>query len=133
MSLRAYLAFMGFGTILAAATFFLVLFRVDPGAAGWLGFTLFYLSLGLALSGAVSIIGFLIRVVTHRDEMLSHLVALSFRQAVLLSALAVAALILHSRNLLSWWNSILLVVVATIVEFIFISLEHKPTAAPPQP
>jgi hypothetical protein len=123
---------MGFGTILAGATFFLVLFRVDPGAAGWVGFTLFYLSLGLTLAGGVSIVGFLVRVMAHRDEMLSRLVLLSFRQAVLLSALAVTALILHSRDLLSWWNSLLLVIVATIVEFIFISLERKPTTAPPQ-
>ena len=132
MSLRAYLAVMGFGTILAGATFFLVLFRVDPATAGWLGFALFYFSLALTLSGAVSIVGFVVRVAMHRDEVLSRLVGVSFRQAVLLSALAVVALILRSRDLLSWWNSILLIVVATIVEFIFISLGRKSTAVPPQ-
>jgi len=125
MSLRAYLAVMGFGTILAGATFFLVLFRVDPQTAGWLGFVLLYLSLGLALAGAVSIVGFVVRVAAHRDEMLSRLVTLSFRQAVLLSAVAVGSLILRSHDLLSWWNSALLIIVATIVEFIFISLEKK--------
>jgi len=123
---------MGFGTILAAVTFFLVLFRVDPSSSVWLGFTLFYLSLGLTLAGVISIVGFVLRVAIHRDEMLSRLVGLSFRQAVLLSALAVIALILRSRDLLSWWNSILLIVSATIVEFIFISLGRKPTAVPPQ-
>jgi hypothetical protein len=128
MSLRAYIAVMGFGVVLAGATFFLVLFRIDPAAAGWLGFTLFYLSLLLTVAGAVSIIGFVIRVYMHRDEMLSRLVVLSFRQAVLLSALAVGALLLHSRNLLSWWNSIVLIIVATVVEFIFITLEKKNTA-----
>ena len=96
------------------------------------GFTLFYLSLGLTLAGVISIVGFVLRVAIHRDEMLSRLVGLSFRQAVLLSALAVIALILRSRDLLSWWNSILLIVSATIVEFIFISLGRKPTAVPPQ-
>jgi len=119
---------MGFGTVLAGATFFLVLFRVDPATAGALGFSLFYLSLGLTLCGAVSIVGFLVRVLMHREEMLSRLVGLSFRQAVLLAALAVGGLALHARDLLSWWNSILLVVVATIIEFIFLSLERKPTA-----
>jgi hypothetical protein len=117
---------MGFGTIVASATFFLVLFRVDPATAGALGFTLFYLSLFFAVAGAVSIVGFLIRVLMHREEMLSRLVGLSFRQAVLLSALAVGALALHARDLLSWWNSVLLVAAVTIVEFFFISLEKKP-------
>jgi Ca2+/Na+ antiporter len=123
---------MGFGTILAGATFFLVLFRTDPASAGALGFTLFYAGLGLTLCGAVSIIGFLLRVILHRDEMLSRLVGLSFRQAVLLSALAVGALVLRSRDLLSWWNCLLLIIVATVVEFIFISLERKPKSAEPQ-
>lgn len=126
MSLRAYLTIMGFGTIVAAATFFLVLFRVDPATAGTLGFVLFYLSLFFAVTGAVSIVGFLIRVLMHREEMLSRLVGLSFRQAVLLAALAVGALALHARDLLSWWNSVLLVAAVTIVEFFFISLEKKP-------
>jgi hypothetical protein len=132
MSLRAYLAVMGFGTVLAGATFSLVLFRIDPATAGWLGFMLFYLSLAFTIAGAVSIFGFVVRVAIHRDEMLSRLVSLSFRQAVLLSAVVVVALILHSRQLLSWWNSALLIAAATIVEFIFISLERKPTATQPQ-
>jgi hypothetical protein len=117
---------MGFGVVLAVATLFLVLFRTEPGTAGWLGFTLFYLSLFLTLVGAVSIIGFVVRVLMHRDEMLAKLVTLSFRQAVLLSALAVGALMLHSRSLLTWWNSALIVVAVTVIEFIFISLERKP-------
>jgi len=125
MSLRAYLCVMGFGVVLAGATFFLVLFRVDPATAGWLGLALFYFSLFLTLAGAVSIIGFVVRVLLHRDEMLSRLVGLSFRQAVLLSALAVGALMLRSRNLLSWWNSIFIILAVTVVEFIFISLEKK--------
>jgi hypothetical protein len=125
MSLRAYLTIMGFGTIVALATFFLVLFRVDPATAGALGFTLFYLSLFLAVAGAVSIVGFVIRVFLHRDEILSRLVGLSFRQAVLLSAMGVGALALHARGLLSWWNSVILVAAVTIVEFFFISLEKK--------
>jgi hypothetical protein len=126
MSLRVYLTIMGFGTIVAAATFFLVLFRVDPSSAGTLGFVLFYLSLFLAVAGAVSIVGFVVRVFMHRDEMLSRLVGLSFRQAVLLAAIAVGALALHARGLLSWWNSLILVAAITIVEFFFISLEKKP-------
>lgn len=125
MSLRAYLAIMGFGTLTAAATFFLVLFSVDPITAGILGFSLFYFSLFLAVAGAVSILGFIVRVLSHRDEILSRLVLLSFRQAVMLAALTVGALALHSQGLLSWWNSILLVAAVTITEFFFVSLERK--------
>lgn len=131
MSLRAYLTLMAFGTLVAAATFFLVLFRVDPATAGPLGFSLFYLSLFFSVCGLVSILGFLARVAIHRDEMLSRLVGLSFRQAVLLAALGVGALALHARGLLSWWNSLLLIAAVTVAEFVFISLEKRP--AGPQP
>jgi hypothetical protein len=127
MSLRAYLTLMAFGTIVAAATFFLVLFRVDPAAAGVLGFALFYLSLFFVICGLISIFAFLARVALHREEMLSRLVGLSFRQAVLFSLLIVGALALHAYKLLSWWNSLLLVAAVTVVEFIFISLEKRPT------
>ncbi len=126
MSLRAYLAIMGFATALAAATFFLVLFRVDPFSADTFNFALFYASLFLSVAGVASIAGFVIRVYLHREEMLSRLVSLSFRQAVLLSAMGVGALALHARGLLSWWNSLILIVAVTVAEFILISMEKKP-------
>jgi len=129
MSLRAYLTLMAFGTIVAAATFFLVIYRVDPAAAGALGFTLLYLSLFFTVCGLVSILAFLVRIAVHRDEMLSRLVGLSFRQAVLFSALIVGALALHAHALLSWWNSLLMVAAVTVIEFIFISLERKPNVS----
>ncbi len=129
MSLRVYLTLMSFGTVVAGATFCLVLYRVDPATAGALGFCLFYLSLFFAICGLVSILGFVARVFMHRDEMLSRLVGLSFRQAVLLSALAVGGLALHAHGLLSWWNSLFLIAAVTVVEFIFISLEKRPSAS----
>lgn len=126
MSLRAYLTIVGFGTAVAAATFFLALFRIDPYTAGPLDFTLFYGSLFLAMAGLVSIIGFAVRAYARRDEILSRLVGLSFRQAILLSSVAVGALALHAHGLLSWWNSLVLIVAVTVVEFIFISLDKRP-------
>ena len=117
---------MGLGTVIAAATFALVLFRVNPETAGLLSFALFYLSLFLTVTGLISIVSFLVRVVARREELLSRLVALSFRQAVLFALLAVSALALHSRHLLSWWNALFLVAAVTLVEFFFLSLGRQP-------
>jgi len=129
MSLRAYLTLMVFGTVIAVATFFLVLYRVDPVTAGVPGFGFFYLSLFFAICGLVSIFGFLARVVLHHEELLSRMVWLSFRQAVFLATLALVALALHAHGLLFWWNSLLLVAVGTVAEFIFITIERRPVSA----
>ncbi len=128
MSLRAYLTLMGFGTVLSAVTFFLVLYRVDPGTSGPLGFALFYMSLFLAAAGAISIVSFAIRAAVRKGEPLFKLVGLSFRQAVLLSGLLVIALALQAHGLLSWWSGALLIAVATAAEFFLISLDRRPAA-----
>jgi len=126
MHLRAYLMAMGLATVLAAATFFLVLFQLDPGLTGALGFTLFYLSLLLTLVGVLSMVGFLARALTRRTEVLSRLAVIAFRQATLISALTVAALFLHGERLLSWWNALILVALVTMIEFLFLTGARRP-------
>jgi hypothetical protein len=132
MSLRAYLALMGFGTVLASVTFFLVLFRVDVDTAGASGFAMFYVSLFLAITGAISLLSLSVRSLNRRGEMLSRLVGLSFRQAALLSALAVGALALRAYGLLSWWSALLAAAAVTAVEFLFISLDNRPPVSNPE-
>lgn len=132
MSLRAYLALMGFGTVLASATFFLVLFRVDVDVSGASGFAMFYLSLFLAITGVISLLSLSVRAFNRRGEMLSRLVGLSFRQAALLSALAVGALALRAYGLLSWWSALLGASAVTAAEFLFISLDDKTSVPNPE-
>jgi hypothetical protein len=126
MSLRSYLVVMGLATVVAAATFFLVLFRVDPATAGALGFTLFYASLFMTVVGALSMLGFMARVLMHRTELLSRLVHVAFRQSVLIALLVTGSLLLRAAHLLTWWNSLMFVAVLSLMEFFFLSLERHP-------
>jgi len=126
MSLRAYLIVMGLATVVAASTFFLVLFRVDPGTAGTFGFVLFYASLFMTVVGVLSMVGFTARVFMHRTELLSRLVYVAFRQSVLFALLITGSLLLRSAHLLTWWNSLIFIIVLSLVEFFFLSLEKKP-------
>ncbi len=122
MTLRQYLTIMGVGTALAAAAVALILFGVDPTETSAAVFVIFYVSLFLAATGALSIVGFLLRVLVLRKQyFISRQVAVSFRQAVLLAALIVGALILQSRSLLHWWTAALMVAAMTVLEFFFIS------------
>jgi hypothetical protein len=129
MSLRAYLATIGLATVLAGATFALVLFRTEPASAGTFGFILFYCSLFFTVCGILSLGGFLVRILLHRTELLSRMVGIAFRQAVLLSVLVVGTLFLRSQHLLSWWNSLFFVVVLSVIEFLFVSLERPKRVA----
>lgn len=80
----------------------------------------------LALTGTLSVIGFLLRAALLRQQfVVSRHVAVSFRQAVLLALLIVVALFLQSKSLLTWWNALLIVAALTVLEFFFISAKIK--------
>ncbi len=128
MSLRAYLTFMGLATVLAAATFLIVLFSVDSDTVGMSGLILFYASLFLTIIGLLSLFGLLVRVALHRHEPLFRLVAVSFRHSVLFGILVVGALALRAVQLITWWNSLIMIAVLTLVEFMFLSLERRPVS-----
>ena len=116
---------MGFATVIAAATFSLILFRSDPATASATEYLLLFAGLFLTIAGILSIFGFLIRVRLYPQELLTTLVSGAFRQGLLFSGLLVGALALLSRGLLSWWNALFLVVLATGIEYFFLHRARK--------
>jgi hypothetical protein len=125
MSLRAYLTVMSLATVLALSTLALIIFRVDPDASGAFGHSLFYVSLFFSVVGAFSLLGLLVRIAVRADEIVSRLAFASFRQSLIVAALAVLALVLYKNQMLVWWNAIILAAAATLVEFFIISLKQK--------
>jgi hypothetical protein len=125
MSLRAYLVVMSMATVLALSTLALVIFRVDPETVGIFGHTLLYVSLFFSVVGLFSLLGLTLRIVFHRDEIVSRLAAASFRQAIIVSVLVVLSLYLYKKEMFVWWNGILLAAAATLIEFFFISINQK--------
>ncbi len=126
MTLRQYLALMLAGTALSWTAVGLIVTSVDPTDTQPVIFAIFYASLGLALVGTFSTVGFILRNrLLSRDSVMSRQVAVSFRQSVLLTVLVIAALIMQSRSLLTWLNAGLLVGTITLLEFFFISTKIK--------
>ncbi len=126
MTLRQYLALMAVGTALAWTAVGLIVGTVDPTDTQPLVFGIFYASIFLALTGTLSVIGFLLRAALLRQQfVVSRHVAVSFRQAILLALLIVVALFLQSKSLLTWWNALLIVAALTVLEFFFISAKIK--------
>jgi len=105
------------GTILTWGAWVIVLLYLDPATAGWLGFSLFYISLFLALVGVFALIGLGFRLYILRHEVVFRQVTVAFRQAFSFAFLAVAALFLQSQGLLTWWNMLFLIAALTFFEF----------------
>lgn len=125
MTLTRYLIVMISATLIWWGAFFWVIFKIDPLEAGFLGFLFFYLSLVFALTGTFSLIGFLVRILVLKNELIFRQVALAFRQSISFALLIVGALFLESKDFLTWWNILFLILALTLLEFVFISFKRK--------
>ena len=122
MTIRHYLLLVLAGTVFAWSALALIMTMVDPVTARPVVFAVFFASLILALTGTFSILGFVSRVaILGKSFELSKQVAVTFRQASILSLLIAAALFLQSRSMLTWWNAVLAVALATVIESFFIT------------
>jgi hypothetical protein len=121
MSLRLYLFIMSVMTAFCGLAFGYIVFTVDPETTNSTGFFLFYLSLFLFIAGATAIIGFVIRFVIFRHELIINTVKIAFRQSFFFAGFIVAVLLLLSRNLLSWLNLSILIIGLSALEFFLLS------------
>lgn len=112
---RTYLIPISLGTILSLAALISVLWSVDPFTSGTLGHLFFYLTLFLTLCGIITIIGITLRK-RFSPGMYTEQLRISARQAILLSLLIIALLILQVFGLLLWWVGLTLVLFIITVE-----------------
>lgn len=112
---RTYLIPISIGTILSLAAFVSVLFSIDPLTSGILGHFFFYITLFLSLCGVITIAGISFRK-RFSPGMYTEQLRASSRQAVLLSILIVALLILQVFGLLLWWVGLTLILFIITVE-----------------
>ncbi|MBU1999155.1 MAG: hypothetical protein KKE64_06635 [Candidatus Omnitrophica bacterium] len=118
MSIRGYNLMMLVATGIAWLGFFIIINNFDPQAANLVIFSLFYFILFLSILGTLSLLGFLLRSLWNRKRARPRLMATeSFRQALIFAAVLIIALWLQAGRVLTWWNMLLLIVLATVVEF----------------
>lgn len=121
MTLKKYLISMSFLSLLLWVVFVFIALAVDPNTTNWVGLALFYASLFLSLSGSFAILGFLFRSIFFKKSLSFYLVKTAFRQSFLFSFLLVSVLLMLAENLFSWLNIMILIIILSIVEYIFIS------------
>ncbi len=127
MTLRQYLILMSIGAFICWLAWFFVVSSIDPTQTSFFGFLFFYLSLFLALTGTVSVMGFLVKkIILKEDRVVFHHVKSTFRQGMLAALIIISGLILLQIKLLAWWSAILLVLFFTAVEgIIFTSRKYN--------
>ncbi|MEK7203413.1 MAG: hypothetical protein AAB653_03790 [Patescibacteria group bacterium] len=125
MSLRSYLIIMILTTLMCWVAFGVVVWTVNPEVTNSVGFLLFYLSLFLAIVGTAAIIGFVIRFIGLRREMVLNSVKTAFRQSFFFAFFIVAILFLLERDLFSWFNAGLLIVGLSVAEFFLLSYKKR--------
>lgn len=125
MTLKKYLAVTAIATAICWTIFLFVSSVINPEATNWIGFSLFYLSLFMALSGTASLTGFLIRFVALKKELAFHAVRIAFRQSFMFSLFMIMLLILLSQGLFNWLNLLMLIIVFTIAETVMINAAKK--------
>jgi len=112
---------MAIATLICYVSFGYVVWTVDPEVTNWAGFALFYACLFLALTGTFALIGFLIRFIALKRDLVFRSVRDAFRQSFLFSFIIIAALYLLSKNLFNWMNILFLAIGLTVFEFFLIS------------
>ncbi len=125
MSLRLYLILMSLVSVCAWVAWFIVVHAIDPIRSGFLGFFLFFVTLGVAVLASSTLLGTLVRVWAKQDEVVYRHVVRSLRQGIILTTLFLISLILSGLGLLMWWVLVLLVFIATILEIIFLGSTER--------
>jgi hypothetical protein len=108
-------------TALAWFGFFIIIRSFDPTEGSWLVYAMFYSILFLSILGTLSLLGFLSRSLFNKKRGRPRIMAIeSFRQAIIFSAVLILALMLQAARILTWWNMALLIILATVVEFVIL-------------
>lgn len=124
MSLKSYLAILIVTASLCWGGLWYVINSVNPDLTNWIGFLLFYVSLFLAISVTASLLGFIVRFLALRKELVTCSVRAAFRQSFLFASLIVVALLLLASDLFNWLSVVLLIIGLSILEYFMLCYEH---------
>ncbi len=116
MRVRTILWGLGIIAIVCWVAWALTIVNTNPEQGGQVALLSFYISLYVALVSTLALAGYAVRRHLGNNELRYANLQTAFRQAFIGSALLVALLALQSVRLLAWWDILLLVVVALLLE-----------------
>ena len=123
MHLLTYLVGLVLVSFLAGACLAAILIYFNPFSSGFDIFILFYLSLFIASTSVLTLIGWVVRRISRKrifplpNKETVRRLEISFRQGMLLSIILVAVLILQSQKILNWWSLVIIVGIIVLSEW----------------
>jgi len=117
MTLKLYLAGIIFTTVLALASFLLVISLFSPQGIDALLAGLLFFSLFIGLAGLFSLAGFFIRSKRQKNPASLQFLKISFRQGALLAALLAGSLFLRTYRIFWWGSGLILLMLVLVAEF----------------
>ncbi len=118
---RPYLITLGIAGALSWVAWIMVTTQLDPFESIATGLSLFYISLFFGLLSLFTLLGFGLRQWLSKEEIHERHLSLSLRQGLLLSGCTVLCLSLLMLGVLRWWNGLLVVGIAVLLEMFFTS------------
>ncbi len=106
-------------TVVAIATFIIVVNNYNPYESSQFIFSLFYLSLFVTLVGILSLIIFYSKIYIFKNSMIYSLFRPSLRQGVIVSMGIVVTVLLQGLRVLDFWVGIPLLIVIVLIELFF--------------
>lgn len=125
MSYKLFSVLVFLGTVISWLSLAMMIFYFDPAETGFLGFSLFYLGLFLALSGLIFLVSDKFKRKIFKKQLLFYRLRVSLRHAILFTVSIISWLFLRSTDLLRWWNLLLLILILTTLEFFFMSYQRQ--------
>lgn len=113
---KQYLITIAITAVISWIAWIMVITKLDPYESTGLALTLFFLSLFFAMIGSFTLLGFGLRRWLGKDEVYYHHLSVSLRQGLLLSACTLLCIVFLILGILKWWNGLLLVTIAVLIE-----------------
>lgn len=123
--MKSKLFFTAAVSLFALATLFLTLFNYNPFRVGLSVFIVFYLSLLVSLTGISTFVILFVKSRCIPDRLSGKYFSPAIRQALLLSLIITALLLLKGLNILDLWVGIPLAVAIILLELFFRGNKYK--------
>lgn len=125
MTHNRYIAYIAGAGGLAWLGFLLVITRLSPYENMEMALSFFFLTLFIALSSTLGVIGFYFRVWLYKNEIFYRHIGVALRQGVFLSLITVFCLVFQIIKVLTWWSGLLLILISVFLEFYFSSRDSE--------
>lgn len=124
MSIASFCSLMGLGTLFAWISWAIIVINTSPKDAGFAGLFMFYVTLGVALIGTITLLGTILRIYLLKRPVPGREIWTAFRHGIFFAVVASVSLSLSRSGTFQPWHIIIFIAVATLIEYFFLQFHR---------